>query len=299
MNPIDRLLFAISLHNLVKRRITANENKPSLEIKNNICFDDALRLDILKNSKEFPPNHFEQSHLSSDDFHHLQQSLARMFKTQKIHTTFEIQEITGLNASSSDIKNRTSMDDFIAQDCREYFEINEESFQENLNHKQIAIIHDQNTTDHFALFGWNPILYLNNGSGGSHHFASMRYIAEKLNRPYYLSGTFELTYIDSAAVQDFNNQYSGYLLNQNDLYEINKLIEIYKIPSYIFSNSNKLPNNTSILFFKNSHWKLFGFQRNAINNAFTSFNAELNKHLAFQQQNKTFIKHLVKGRNNA
>ena len=150
MNPIDQFLFSCSLHSFVKRRMAANEPKLAW-INKNICFEDALRLDILKGSSD--DHCYESNNLCTNDYQELRQSLDSLFTIQTKEITLEIQNITGLAASSSDIRNRISMDDFVAQDCREHFEIDEESFHKNLSHKQINIIHDPNTNDHFSAFG--------------------------------------------------------------------------------------------------------------------------------------------------
>lgn len=289
MNPIDQFLFSCSLHSFVKRRMAVNEPKLAWINKNNISFEDALHLDILKGSTD--DHSYESNNLSVSDYRELRHSLDSLFTFQTKKITLEIQNITGLAASFSDIRNRITMDDFIAQDCREYFEIDEESFHKNLSHQQISIIHDPNTNDHFSAFGWNPLLYLVNGDGGSHHFASMRYIASHLNIAFYLSGLLKLVYLDACAVSDFNNKYSGYLISNDDQTEIRKLTELYDLPCVFFRDSKHLPYNSCLLFFKKSHWRLFKFQESAINKILISFNSELEKHLVFQQKNKTFQKY--------
>jgi hypothetical protein len=257
--------------------------------KNNISFDDALRLDILKSTSDITK--YESNYLCATDYLELTHSFDSLFKFQSKQITIEIQNITGLGASSGPIQDCISMDDFVEKECRNYFEIDEESFRANLSHKQIHIIHDPDTKDHFSIFGWNPLLYLVNGSGGSHHFASLRYIAAHLKIALYLSGTFKLTYLDACAVSNFNNNYSAYLLSNDDQTEIRELIELYDLPCVFVRNSNHLPYNSCLLFFKKSHWKLFKFQENAINKILFNFNSELEKHLVFQQGNKTFQKY--------
>ncbi|WP_218209329.1 DUF6685 family protein [Acinetobacter sp. F9] len=290
MNVIDQLFFFLSLRGFVKSRKESHHPSPIWSNKNNISYDDALRLDILSDlsTNKDPRNFYQSNNLKSEDFITLRQSLKDLFLFKTINEFLEIQDITGLCASRSDIKNRISMEDLVEQDCLEYFKIDEEHFRKNLNHSDINIIHDPNTLDHFFLCGWNPTLYLVNGQGGSHHFASMRYIAAKLNILFYLTGTLKLIYLNKYAVSNFNNHYKAYLLSPNDQSKIREIVDIYNLPCLFFFNSKNLPQNYCLLFFKKVHWKLFSFQENALNTVLNSFNTELEMHLAAQQKNYVF-----------
>ncbi|WP_120429283.1 DUF6685 family protein [Acinetobacter baylyi] len=299
MNVIDQLFFFLSLRGFIKSRKDLRHPSPIWTHKNNISYDDALRLDILSDlsTNRDPRNHYQSNHLKSEDFITLQQSLKDLFLFKTINGFLEIQDITGICASRSDIKNRRSMEDFVEQDCREYFEIDVEHFQKNLNHSDINIIHDRDTLDHFFLCGWNPTLYLVNGKGGSHHFASMRHIAAKLNIQFYLTGSLKLIYVNASAVSNFNNKYKAYLLSRNDQSKIKQIIDLYKLPSVFFFNPKFLPQNSCLLLFKKVHWKLFSFQEKDLNTVLTSFNDELEIHLANQQKNIVFQKFIKNSTN--
>ncbi|MDI3454142.1 hypothetical protein QLG01_13165 [Acinetobacter sp. V89_4] len=300
MHLIDQLFFFLSLRGFIKSRKDLHHSPIIWKNKNNISYDDALRLDILSDlsTSRDPRNRYQSNKMSCKDVIALQQSLKNLFLFKTINVFLEIQGITGICASRSDIKNRISMEDFVEQDCREFFEIDAEHFQKNLNHTDINIIHDPNTLDHFFLCGWNPTLYLVNGKGGSHHFASMRYIAAKLNILFYLTGSLKLIYLNELAVSKFNHQYKAYLLSPNDQSKIQKIVDLYNLPCLFFFNSKFLPQNSCLLFFKKVDWKLFSFQEKTLNTVLTSFNNELETHLTNQQKNILFQK-FIKNQTNS
>lgn len=292
MYLIDKLFFFLSLRGFIKSRKDLHHPPIIWKNKNNISYDDALRLDILNDlsTSRDPRNRYQSNKLNSKELIALQQSLKDLFLFKTINGFLEIQDITGICASRSDIKNRISLEDFVEQDCREYFEIDAEHFRKNLNHSDINIIHDPDTLDYFFLCGWNPTLYLVNGKGGSHHFASMRYIAAKLNILFYLTGSLNLIYLNESAVSNFNDKYKAYLLSPNDQSKIQKIIDLYNLPCLFFFNSKFLPQNSCLLLFKKVHWKLFSFQEKVLNTVLTNFNNELEIHLTNQQKNILFQK---------
>ncbi|WP_336928150.1 DUF6685 family protein [Acinetobacter oleivorans] len=300
MNVIDQLFFFLSLRGFIKSCKDSHHPSPIWANKNNISYDDVLRLDILSDlsTNRDPRNNYQSYNLKIQDFITLQQSLKDLFLFKTINGFLEIQDITGLCASRSDIKNRISLEDFVEQDCREYFEIDAEHFRKNLNHSDINIIHDPDTLDYFFLCGWNPTLYLVNGKGGSHHFASMRYIAAKLNILFYLTGSLNLIYLNESAVSNFNDKYKAYLLSPNDQSKIQKIIDLYNLPCLFFFNSKFLPQNSCLLLFKKVHWKLFSFQEKVLNTVLTNFNNELEIHLTNQQKNILFQK-FIKNQTNS
>ncbi|WP_407502090.1 hypothetical protein [Acinetobacter baumannii] len=81
MNVIDQLFFFISLRGFIKSCKDSHRPPPIWENKNNISYDDALRLDILSDlsTNRDPRNRYQSYNLKIQDFITLQQSLKDLF----------------------------------------------------------------------------------------------------------------------------------------------------------------------------------------------------------------------------
>lgn len=126
----------------------------------------------------------------------------------------EIQEVSGLANSKSKLTDFTSMDDMVLTNSPELIgEISESNLQANLAHDQIRIIHNRDTTDHFARHLWDGRLFLMN-QGGSHHFAAARHIASQLTVSVPLTGKLYTYSINPEAVATLRQDFSIYALSQ-------------------------------------------------------------------------------------
>ena len=287
-NPVNKLIATLPLQLLVRRIRASNSPKPVWLNPDNISIDKALRLDLLKDLYQSDVYNYSVTTALNDRSHgDLFKALNDMFKTKVLHTSVDIQEITGLNASSSPISERLSIQEFVEKDCCHLSEVSERSFQANYDHKPIEIIHDPETNDHLVMYGWSPLLYLSNGNG-SHHFAAMRYIASRLNKLVPINALLELTYLDDDAVQHFNKNYKCYLFCKDNEDQLKGMTELNDLPSLFFFNGRYLPYNTGLLMFHKKDWNLFGFEEKALSSVVTDFNAELEKFCFYQQTNKQF-----------
>lgn len=124
----------------------------------------------------------------------------------------DIQDVTGLSSSKSNLEKFTSLDSMVETNSREMIdEITEDKLHKNLAHGEIRILHRESTSDHFARYRWDGRTLLMN-SGGSHHFAAARYIASRINRRVPLHGRLHTYSISPLAL--------GALLRDFDMYAI-------------------------------------------------------------------------------
>lgn len=124
----------------------------------------------------------------------------------------DIQDVTGLSSSKSNLEKFTSLDSMVETNSREMInEITEDKLHENLAHGEIRILHRDSTSDHFARYRWDGRTLLMN-SGGSHHFAAARYIASRINRRVPLHGRLHTYSISPLAL--------GALLRDFDMFAI-------------------------------------------------------------------------------
>lgn len=227
---------------------------------------------------------FGKSGLNLDE---LKISLKDIFKAENLkNITIDISEVRGLSASKSPIENYHSMQQFVEKECLRFFKVNENDLQSNLAHKQIRIIHSEHTTDHFRVYGWSDKLFLSNG-GGSHHFASAQYIAEKLSKPVPITGDLSLNYIDEKGLLSFIQKYSSLLIPESDFCYLSDNFEHSGL-DFIFYQAPFLPAGIVILFYKNH--TIPDSLDSLLKNRFTDFNIELIKFFDFQKSNTTFQK---------
>ena len=124
----------------------------------------------------------------------------------------DIQDVTGLSASKSILENFYSLDSMVETNSRKMIdEITQDKLDKNLAHSEIRILHQVNSSDHFARYRWDGRTLLMN-SGGSHHFAAARYIASRINRRVPLHGRLHTYSICPLAL--------GGLLHDFDMYAI-------------------------------------------------------------------------------
>ncbi len=155
--------------------------------------------------------------------------------------TCDIQDVEGLSCSKSTLTDFTSLDDMVEANSREMIdEITEKKLQENLSHSEIRLLHQKDTTDHFARFLWDGRLFLMN-SGGSHHFAAARYIAARLDRPVPLSGKLRTYAIKPEAVDTLRRDMDVFLISSeseisNKFFEA---MESFEVTHYLHPISSR------------------------------------------------------------
>jgi hypothetical protein len=126
----------------------------------------------------------------------------------------DIQEVSGLSASKSDLKKFKNLDEF-AISTTLISEINDQSLQKNLLWENGKILN----YPYLNRYAWdNNRIHLSN-SGGSHHFAAARYIASKLSKKVTIIGKLESFKLLPEPIIS--------LLNQYDLYAVSHEHEVF------------------------------------------------------------------------
>jgi hypothetical protein len=127
--------------------------------------------------------------------------------------TCEIQDIDGLSNSKSDLSAFKTLDDLLERDAPELIDrISATELRENLAHREIRIVHDDETSDHFARYLWDGRLFLMN-DGGSHHFAAARYIAARIRQQVPLRGKLYTYAINDVSASDFRRDYELFVIS--------------------------------------------------------------------------------------
>ena len=254
--------------------------------KNSISCSSVAKIQDLKGlGKDGYSSFVWQYGKSALDLNELKQALTNIFEVKKIpKITIDISEVGGLSASKSPIDDYCTMQQFVEKECLRFFELSEESLSKNLAHQEIRILHRENTSDHLRMYGWSDKLFLCNG-GGSHHFASAQYIANKLSKNIPITGEMVLTYINEAGLSDFLKTYSSILIPYSDFCYLTQKFDLSGL-SMVFYQSPCLPAETAILFYK--HNDLPSSLDSLLKNRFTDFNTELVKFFNFQKTNTQF-----------
>ena len=131
------------------------------------------------------------------------------------HWRCDIQDVTGLSSSKSNLESFTSLDSLVGKNSRELIdETTEESLQKNLAHGGIRILHQESTSDHFARYRWDGRTLLMN-SDGSHHFAAARYIASRINRRVPLGGRLCTYSINPLALDTLLRDFDMYAISDD------------------------------------------------------------------------------------
>ena len=134
------------------------------------------------------------------------------------HWGCDIREVEGLSCSKSPIEKFESMDSFAEQNCKDLIrEISEEKLQKNLAHTGIRIIHNKDTSDHFACYAWDGRTLLMN-SDGSHHFAAARHIAGKINKGVPLQGKLYRYSLDLVSIERLCSKFDIFTLKSGSPY---------------------------------------------------------------------------------
>lgn len=141
----------------------------------------------------------------------------------------DIQDVSGLAASKSDLSTLTSLDHMAAAACPEMIsELTVGKLEENLAHREIRILHQPSTTDCFVRFTWDKRIFLMN-SGGSHHFAAARYIAARLRKAVPLKGTLRTYSLDPASVAALVHDFDVYAIPDAAFGNVHRALRPHRI----------------------------------------------------------------------
>lgn len=135
----------------------------------------------------------------------------------------EIQTITNVSCSKSCLSDFTNLNDLVRQNSQELIsEFTLENLARNMNHYDSKIFHE--TTQTVSCELWSRTFTWHN-TGGSHHFAAARYIANKLDEEVGLTAKLEITYIDEQKFYDLFSKYEIFLISSKNLEQYHILFE--------------------------------------------------------------------------
>ena len=135
----------------------------------------------------------------------------------------EIQTITNVSSSKSCLSDFSDLNDVVTQNSRELIsEITLENLAKNMNHYESKIFHESTQTVSCEL--WSKTFTWHN-TGGSHHFAAARYIANKLDEEIDLTAKLEITYLDEQKFRDLFSKYEIFLISSKNTEQYRILFE--------------------------------------------------------------------------
>lgn len=146
-------------------------------------------------------------------YRHCIQALANIGSTETLeHWKCEIQDVAGLSASKSELRDFSSLDEMAESRARYLLDdITLENLKTSLDWQEIRIFHRESTCDHLAIHQWDGRLFLMN-SGGSHHFAAGRYLAVRLGVEVPLHATLRIHRLSRTAVMELLEEYEVFAL---------------------------------------------------------------------------------------
>ena len=120
--------------------------------------------------------------------------------------TCDIRQVQVLSASKSPLEAFADLDAFAEARCRGYLDdASSDNIARNLVHGEVRIM-QPGRGDYFLYHGWAGRLCLIN-SGGSHHFATARYLAGVARQPVELKGMLKGYLLNPAAVTGLTDEY--------------------------------------------------------------------------------------------
>ncbi|WP_275235216.1 DUF6685 family protein [Pantoea ananatis] len=126
----------------------------------------------------------------------------------------DITEIGGISASKSQQHDIVDIDEFPLFRCKDYLEpITAAHLKENMDHGEIRL-----DDMHFKDFTWTQrrIYWIN--AGGSHHLASARHQAIRLNIPVTLQGKMTRLRVDSECIRRLRSRWDMYLVPKDEVF---------------------------------------------------------------------------------
>jgi hypothetical protein len=129
----------------------------------------------------------------------------------------DIGDVEVLYGSKSPLENFETLGEFARGRCAGLLaDLSAQALADNLRHDEIRIINrPDGGGDSFAVHLWDGRVCLSN-SGGSHHFAAARLIAEQLKQPVPLRGLLSVRWINSGSVEALMKRYEVFALGDVD-----------------------------------------------------------------------------------
>ncbi len=220
-----------------------------------------------QNARYFPDGSFPLS-LKDNRANELLKNLVCAEKQKSF--SIDIKRISGLLASKSELSESKDLCEFAQKNTKEYIkELSEENFYKLLKHREIRIIHGNNTTDHFVKYSWDDRYFLSN-AGGSHHFAAAHYIAQKLGINHKLKGTLYKYELNGDSVRELFELYNSVAINDTLSFNFIESFRKFDCPFFLcsapnqlntakillFPKKNKRATNIFSLFMENGYWNI-------------------------------------------
>lgn len=125
----------------------------------------------------------------------------------------DITDVHGFSASKSDLRDFGHTDEMVEANSRAMIDqITPAKLAENIAHREIRIIHNPDTSDHFTRYLWDGRLWLMN-DGGSHHMAAAKYIAARLRQPVTLTGKLYTYSLNAVAIASLRREFEMFVIN--------------------------------------------------------------------------------------
>lgn len=130
--------------------------------------------------------------------------------------TCDIRQVQALSASKSPLEDFADLDAFVEARCRGYLDdTSPDNIARNLAHGEVRIM-QPDRGDYFLYHGWDSRISLIN-SGGSHHFATARYLAGIARQPVELTGRLKGYQLNPAAVTALTDEYDLFAITKDSL----------------------------------------------------------------------------------
>lgn len=126
----------------------------------------------------------------------------------------DVTEIGGISASKSQQHDIVDIDEFPMVRCKDLAEpITVDHLKKNMDHGEIRL-HDMRFTD----FTWTTrrVYWIN--AGGSHHLASARHQAIRLNIPVPLRGKMTRLKVNAECIRRLRSQWDMYLIPKDEVF---------------------------------------------------------------------------------
>ncbi|WP_419851773.1 DUF6685 family protein [Actinobacillus pleuropneumoniae] len=194
----------------------------------------------------------------------------------------DIQTITNISSSKSDLSSLTNLDELVIQDSQELIsEISQKNLDKNMAHYESKIFHDPSVNVSCEL--WSGTFTWNN-TGGSHHFAAARYIASQLEKPINLISQLTIEYLDKDVMDILFSKYHIFIFSGKNTKQYNLLRETLmhsKVPFVLapidaMFSMNEDYSSLKLLAFYNSGERAFAIRELCKNSALLDLNMYFN-----------------------
>lgn len=124
----------------------------------------------------------------------------------------DLSQIHGFSSSKSRLEEFASTDDLVERNSPELVrEVSPEALRANLQHREIRILHEPSSSDHFVRREWDGRVFLVN-SGGSHHLAAAKYIAGRLGVCVPLKAALHSYSLNAAALASLRREFHLFVI---------------------------------------------------------------------------------------